>query len=454
MKIAIVGWGLEGQSAFKYFGPEHDYLIVSEQPADNFPQRSDKVKLQFLADTQGHGLRGSVKDLSYLDGIDACDKIIYQPTAIFNLQKVFGDNQHFWAKATTAYDIFSENCPSKNIIGVTGTKGKGTTSTLIAKMLQSSGKSIHIGGNIGTPILDLLPYIKSDDWVVWELANFQLKPASYSPHIAVCLMITEEHLDWHPSMQDYLDAKANIFKHQRSEDIAIYFADNKYSTQIARASLGHKIPYFKKPGAFVREDGMIVIGDNETQIIHKGEVKLLGEHNLQNICAAVTTVWQVTQDMNAIKQVLTDFAGLEHRLEFVREIRGVKFFNDSFAATLSAPVAAMEAIKGTKVMIVGGFDRGLELDSLARAFTDYKDDVRKVLIIGAIGQRLAQALDEAGFRNYELIEDNNLNNIVKQSFEVAQPGDSVILSPGAASFDMFKDFEERGLEFKEAVNNL
>src|SRR6266404_5794461 len=251
MKIGIVGWGLEAQSAYRFFGPEHEYLIVNEARQDDLPPESDKVKVQFLTNPAPPGIGGQVADLSYLQGIENCDKIVYQPTAYFNLQKAFGDNPDFWAKATTVYDIFFENCPTKNIIGITGTKGKGTTSTLIAKILEASGQTVHLGGNIGTPILDFLPDIQPDDWVVWELANFQLKTASHSPHIAVCLMITPEHLDWHPNLGDYLESKTNLFKHQTADDIAIYFADNKYSQQIAEASPGRKIPYFESPGARV-----------------------------------------------------------------------------------------------------------------------------------------------------------------------------------------------------------
>jgi len=270
MKIGIVGWGLESQSAFRYFGPSHDYLIVNESAQDNFPPESNKIKVRFLANKAPIGIPGQVQDLSYLKGIEECDKIIYQPTAYFNLQKVFGDNPEFWKKATTVYDIYFENTPTQNIIGVTGTKGKGTTSTLIAKILEASGKTVHLGGNIGTPILDLLPSIKASDWLVWELANFQLKAASYSPHIAVCLMITEEHLDWHPSMEDYLEAKSNLFRHQKAEDVAIYFAKNEYSKKIAGYSPGKKIPYYEPPGAYIREDGVIVI--DETEVMNKNEV--------------------------------------------------------------------------------------------------------------------------------------------------------------------------------------
>jgi len=450
MKIGIIGWGLEGQSAYRYFGPDHEYLIVNEQPSDKFPT-GDNVKIQFVDKEKGYALRGSVTDLSYLDGIENCDKIVFQPTAYFNLKKVFGNNQDFWAKATTAYDIFSEECPSKNIIGVTGTKGKGTTSTLIAKILQASGKTVHIGGNIGTPILDLLPNIKPGDWVVWELANFQLKPASHSPHIAVCLMITAEHLDWHPSMEDYVQAKSNLFKYQKPDDIAIYLAGNKYSEEAAGVSAGVKIPYFANPGAYVREDGMIVIGEEEAEIIKTHDLKLIGQHNWQNACAAITAIWQITNNVDAIRQVLTSFSGLEHRLELVRELNDVKYYDDSFGTNPDTAAVALAAIIQPVVLIAGGYDRGIPMEPLIAAIL--KDRVKHVIAIGQTGGKIAELLKDKGFKNVTT-GPNNMADIVRAAKEIAEPGDAVLLSPAAASFDMFKNFEVRGSEFKKAVEAL
>ena len=451
MKIGIVGWGKEAQSAFRFFGSQHSYLIVNESAQDNFPSESEKVKVRYLPEKAPTGIGGQVQDLSYLEGIEACDKIVYQPTAYFNLKKYFGDNEEFWAKATTAHDIFFENCPSKNIIGVTGTKGKGTTSTLVAKVLEAQGRSVHIGGNIGTPILDLLPDIKADDWVVWELANFQLKPASHSPHIAVCLMITEEHLDWHPDIQDYIETKANLFKQQKPSDIAIYFAKDENSKQIASSSPGKKVPYFDKPGAFVREDGMIVLGQNELEILHKSEVKLLGEHNLQNICAAATTVFEAVGSLDKARVILSNFSGLEHRLELVRELEDVKYYDDSFATTPDSAIVALKAINEPKIVILGGSDKGLPFERLADEVT--KANVRHALVSGVTAEKISNLLKERGFSNIT-VGLEKMPDIVEAARKLAQPGDVVLLSTGCASFGLFKDYKDRGNQFKEAVRAL
>jgi UDP-N-acetylmuramoylalanine--D-glutamate ligase len=313
-------------------------------------------------------------------------------------------------------------------------------------MLESAGKRIHIGGNIGTPILDLIGQIKRDDWLVWELANFQLKPASYSPHIAVCLMITPEHLDWHPSFEDYIDAKSNLFRHQKETDIAIYFADNEYSQKIANCSPGYKVPYFRDPGAYVRNDGKIVI--NNIEIINKSEVKLLGEHNLQNVCAAITAVWRVTQDQVAIKKVLSSFSGLEHRLEMVRDFEGVKYYDDSFATTPDTAIVAMQAVPEPKILILGGHDKGADYEALADEVTD--SNVKHVIAIGLVGPRIAERLKSRGFS--EVTEGlTDMKSIVQTAKQHAQPGDAVLLSTGTSSFGLFKDYKDRGNQFKQAV---
>lgn len=451
MKIAIVGWGLEGQSAYRYYGPDHEYLIVNEEPRDDFPPESDRIRVQHLPQKAPIGIPGQAQDLSYLRGIDNCDKIVFQPTSYFNLQHVFGDDDRFWAKTTTVYNIFFEACPTKNIIGVTGTKGKGTTSTLIAKLLESAGKTVHLGGNIGTPMLDILPDIREGDWVVWELANFQLKNAEHSPHIAVCLMIVPEHLDWHPSLEDYVEAKANIFRHQKPTDIAIYFADNRYSKKIAGYSPGRKVPYFSSPGARVRQDGMIVIGDHEQEIIHKTKVKLLGEHNLQNICAAATAVFEALGRLNGADSVFASFVGLEHRLEFVREFEGVKYYDDSFGTTPDTVITALKALDQPKILIIGGHDKGDDYEKMASAILDY--DIKHVVAIGVIADRIARTLQSKGFQSVTT-GLTKMPDMIADARKHARPGDAVLLASGTSSFGLFKDYKDRGQQFKQAVRAL
>jgi UDP-N-acetylmuramoylalanine--D-glutamate ligase len=389
--------------------------------------------------------------LSYLDGIEDCDKIVYTPHAVKNLEQKFGTKSSFWHKATTAQHLFFENSPTKNIIGVTGSKGKGTTSTLIAKMLEASGRKVFLGGNIGHVPLDFLSQLTPDSWVVLELANFQLYSLTYSPHIAVCLMITEEHLDWHEDMDEYVEAKGNLFRHQKPDDIAIYFIENEYSQTIAGYSPGHKIPYYKNPGAYVRGERTIVVGDDETEIITKSEVKLLGEHNLQNICAAVTAIWQVTQDVSAIKNVLATFSGLEHRLELIRELNNVKYYDDSFGTTPDTALVAIKAFPQPIVLILGGSDKGIPFSGLVDGVI--KDRVKHVIAIGNTGPVIAEELREKGYK--DITEGlSAMPEIVAKAQEIAEPGDVVLLSTGCASYGLFRDYMDRGEQFKKAVQAL
>ena len=448
MRIGIVGWGLEGQSAYRFYGAEHEYLIVNEEPRDDFPMQDKRTQVQFVATPRTPGLTGNVSDLSYLDGLEFCDKIIYTAPAAKNLEKKFGQDKDFWAKATTIQHIFFQEVRSKNIIGVTGTKGKGTTSTLIYEMLKAFGKRVFLGGNIGVPVLDFVRDVSPDDWVVLELSNFQLYNLTYSPHIAVCLMIVPEHMDWHPNIDEYAEAKANLFRHQKPEDIAIYFADNEYSAKIASYSPGKKIPFFRRPGAYMDDAKVMVDG---SEIIDKSEIKLLGEHNLQNICAALTAVWQVEQNRDAARRALASFSGLEHRLEFAGEIDGVKYIDDSFGTAPETTIVAIKAFEQPKVIILGGSDKGADFTALAQEIKN--SNVRQAIIIGQITDKITQALNNAGFTAITT-GLSSMTEIVDKARELAKPGDVVLLSTGAASFGMFKNYKDRGEQFKQAVAKL
>jgi UDP-N-acetylmuramoylalanine--D-glutamate ligase len=252
-------------------------------------------------------------------------------------------------------------------------------------------------------------------------------------------------------MEEYVTAKQQLFIYQKSDDIAVYYSENPTSLKIVSAGAGWKIPYFDTPGAVVQGSEIVIEGKVVCKV---ADVKLLGAHNLQNVCAAITAFWQVSQDPAAIHWVVSTFTGLDHRLELVREADGIKYFNDSFASAPEATMAAMDAIKGPKVMIVGGYDRGLELTGLAKAIESHKKDLRQVLLIGKSADRLEDEIKAAGFKKYKKMKTKDMESIVKSAKREAKKGDSVVLSPGFASFDMFKNFEDRGLKYKGAVKEL
>jgi UDP-N-acetylmuramoylalanine--D-glutamate ligase len=433
MNVAIVGFGIEGKAAYKYWSDQAAQITICDQ--DTNKQLPDGVEKQLGDD--------------YLKDLDRFD-VIFRTNGL-NPEILLENNPGIADKITTSINEFLRVSPTKHIIGITGTKGKGTTSTLTAKMLETAGEHVLLGGNIGISAFDLLPKASPDTWVVLELSSFQLSDLKYSPAIAVCLMVVPEHLNWHGDMDEYILAKAHLFEHQSPADLAIYYSKNDISRRIAGYSPALKMPYYASPGAFVQNGEIIIAGNT---VCRTDELKLLGEHNWQNVCAALTVVWQVTQNIEAVRSVLTSFSGLPHRLEFVREANGVKYYNDSFAATPDAAMAAMDAIKEPKVMIMGGFDRNLPLDHLAGAIAGHEDDIRKVVIIGASGERFASELEKVGFSKYFTESSKSMEDIVATAKSQAQEGDAVLLSPGFASFDMFKNFEDRGLQFKSAVENI
>jgi len=430
MNIAIVGFNAEGRASYEYFKKQGHHITICDQNA------SLAIPDDVNAQLGPH----------YLDKLDRFDLIVRTPG--LQPSKILEHSPKVKRKITSGTNEFFKACPTKNIIGVTGTKGKGTTSTLIAQILEAAGKRVHLGGNIGVPALSFIDDIKSNDWVVLELSSFQLMDLAYSPPIAVCLMVVSEHMDWHKDMDEYIQAKQNLFAHQTADDIAIYFAENETSRQIASKSTGKKLPYFASPGAYI-EGGFIKI-DNQI-ICQTRELQLLGEHNWQNVCAAITAVWQITKDIDAIRKVVTTFSGLPHRLEFIREVNGVSYYNDSFATTPEAAIVAMNSFEEPKLLILGGSDKGASYDELAQAVANNK--VRAVIVIGETGQKIKLALGAAGYLSV-IDGPDTMQEIVAKAYEYAEPGDVVLLSPGSASFGMFQDYKDRGDQFRQAVQAL
>ena len=461
MRVAILGFSDQEQSEslpiYQYFKTQNADITAFYWGESKLPDEVHKVKIDKSA---------------VIDNLSGFDLIVRGPAV--HPRQIRSDTP-----VTSLTDIFIKESPSKNVVGVTGTKGKGTTSALVAKMLEAQlsthstdaqgrsegtrratsssqgGKKIWLGGNIGKPLLDNLKEIKPEDWIVLEMSAGQLITFTGRIHVGVCLMVVPEHMDWHTDMEEYTNAKANLFKHQSPEDIAIYFAGNETSVRVAGQSPGKKVPYYQKPGAYVRDDGMIVIGDDETEVVHKSEIKLLGEHNLQNICAALTTVSEINPEpvewIDKAKAVLHSFSGLEHRLELVRESEGVKYYDDSFGTTPETAIVALEAFDQPKIVILGGHDKGVSFDKLADKVV--AGNVRHAVLIGDTAPKLEELLKEQDFTDYSL-GPRTMPEIVDVAKHRAQPGDVVLLSTGCASFGLFHDYKDRGNQFKKAVNAL
>lgn len=430
MNIAIVGFDTEGRSSYEYFASRGHTITICDQ--------NTGLKVP-------HGVESVLGD-KYLDDLDRFDLIVR--TAGLQPSKILEKNPGVATKLTSQINEFFKASPTKNIIGVTGTKGKGTTSTLITKMLEAAGKHVYLGGNIGVPPLSFYKKLRPDSWVILELSSFQLIDLQYAPHIGVCLMVVPEHLNWHKDMDEYVAAKSRMFTLQTDQDVAISFADNELSRTIASSGNAVQIPYYAKPGAIVN-DGTIIIGD--TAICRTDELKLLGAHNWQNVCAAVTAAWQVTHDVKAMQHVLTSFSGLEHRLEFVRDFSGIKFYNDSFGTTPETAAVAIESFTEPKVVILGGSDKGADFAVLADTIT--RSNVRQAVVIGDTGPKIIAALEAAGFTDISL-GGTSMESAIATCLRHAKAGDVVLLSTGCASFGMFKDYKDRGNQFKQLVAAL
>lgn len=436
MKIAIVGFATEGQATGVYFARRGHEITVCDQNADvHVPEAYEKQLGE-----------------AYLNDLDRFDVIVR--SAGIPPRVILGENPGVEAKITTAVNEFLAHCPTPNTIGITGTKGKGTTSTLTTKMLEAGGRKVWLGGNIGRSPLEFIDEIKPDDWVVLELSSYQLSDLRHSPHIAACLLVVPEHLDWHADMEDYTNAKKNLFRQQSENDIAIYYSENETSRDIAAVSTGTKLPYYTEPGAHIENDVLVMEG-NAICSVH--DFKLIGKHNWQNACAATTVAWvSGIKDKEVLRTALTSFSGLPHRIESVREADGVAYYNDSFATGVHATIAAVEAIARPKVLIIGGYDRMLPLAHFAKFIAGQPAETfRHVLVIGASGPRMGAELRKAGFDNFTVdTKSHTMDAVVAHARQFARPSDAVLLSPGFASFDMFKNFEERGNLFRDTVNAL
>ncbi len=429
MKIALLGYGLEGESAYKYYsgiytGAEFVIYDNAEVPKYEIPEG-----VEFI---------GSAKDFHDIDA----DIVVKTPA-------ITPEDVSSRGKVTSVTREFFDACHVP-IIGVTGTKGKGTTCTLIAKMLEASGKKAWLVGNIGKPALDVLSQIQDDDIVVYELSSFQLWDIKKSPETAVVLLIEPDHLNVHSSMDEYVQAKANIAKYQKPNDNIIYHPTNSHSAEIANQSDGNKQRYNTPEGAYVKGE-YIMIADQTICSIK--EVGLLGAHNLENITAAVTAAWHYTHDIAAIAKVITEFKGLPHHTELVRELDGVRYYDDSFSSAPAATVAAVKSFEAPEIVIVGGFEKNADFDDLVAAIKS-QSNIKKLILMGETSPRIAKLLEENGEMRFEVDQTKDFKQIVARASELSEPGDVVLLSPGCASFDMFENFYKRGEIFQDLVNAL
>jgi len=444
VKIALLGYGDQGKSALEYWNDGKNQLTVCDR--NTGLQLPDSVGGQLGTD--------------YLNDLDQFDMLVRTPALHPNdIVAANPDAPHILEKVTTVTNEFFRVCPTKNIIGVTGTKGKGTTSSLITNILKAAGKPVHLGGNIGIPPLDLLKdNIQPNDWVVLELANFQLIDLKFAPKIGVCVMVAPEHLNWHTDMDEYVISKQQLFAHQTVHDLAVFNRANAHSKDVAAVSPATKISYeVPGPGAEPTTlTGAYLKGDtiymNDIEVCKASGIALLGRHNIENVCAAIATTWEViNRNPAVVKQVIGSFTGLEHRLELVREVNGIKYYDDSFGTTPETAIVAMQAFDAPKVVILGGASKEVSFTVLAQVVASH--NVRAVVLVGDTANEMEQNLKTAGYDNI-VAGGDTMQSIVEAAQSEAQPGDIVLLSTGCASFGLFRNYKDRGEQFQTVVNAL
>jgi len=429
MNIAIAGYGIEGRANYDYWNMESNELtIVDERDSlDDLPEGAKTIL--------GPGAFSELKEF---------DMVLR--TAGLSPSKIQTDGI-IW----TSTNEFFAKCPAK-IIGVTGTKGKGTTSSLIAAMLREAGKTVHLVGNIGLAALTVLDTIQPDDIVVFEMSSFQLWDLDKSPNVAVITPIHADHLDVHENFDDYVAAKANIVRFQSDQDIVIANADNETAQSIALTSFAKQLSYPTGNAGHVVNEKFFV---GETEICTIAELKIPGKHNIENTCAALTAAWHFSQDVAAMTRAIATFKGLPHRIKFVRELDGVEYYDDSYSSAPSASIAAIRSFVEPKILILGGYDKGIDFRNLANEI-ESRDSIKKILLIGQTRTQLASSLRDAGVESsrFEVIDSTDFSQIVTHAKDSAAPGDVVLLSPACASFGMFKNFADRGEQFIQLVESL
>ncbi len=448
-KVAIIGLGVSNI-------PLIDYMYDKKAKVTVFDDREeDKIPKEIINKIKEYKFETSFgkNNLSKLKGFD----IIFRSPSCMPTKPELEEEAKRGAKVTTEIEMLMEMCPAK-IIGVTGSDGKTTTTSLIYEILKKAGYNTYLGGNIGTPLFTKLEEMKSEDIVVLELSSFQLMGMKISPHIGVITNITPNHLNIHKDYEEYIDAKKNIFKYQNENDIVILNYDNEITRNAAKEAMS-KVVFFshkeKLENGFIVDEKIIKECEDDIRkhIIDTKDIILRGEHNFENVATALAaTKTLVSQDI-AVKAI-KEFKPVEHRLEFVRELDRVKWYNDSVSSSPTRTIAGLSSFDEEIILIAGGYDKNLDYTPIAKPIVE---KVKKLILIGQTSNKIYECVkSEAEKQNVkiDIYMCSSLKETVTLAKRIAKPSQVVLFSPASASFDMFKNFADRGEQFKKLVNEL
>ena len=432
-KIAIIGLGVSNL-------PLLDYLY--NLGCKDVVLFNDK---EISVDVSKYGYQVYEGD-GYLDHLVGFDIIFRAPGCLPSQEELVREKER-GAYITTEVEEVLKLSPAKTI-GVTGSDGKTTTTTLIDLVLRSNGYKTYLGGNIGVPLFTKIGEMTKDDVVVLELSSFQLMDMDVSPDIAVITNISPNHLDKHKDYQEYIDAKKCIFKNN-DNGILVLNHDNEITNKFTSSREIRYFSRYEETNAFYVMNGMICYKGKE--VFDTKKLHIRGVHNHENICACMSAVIDMV-DMEKSFQAISEFKGVEHRLEFVREVDGVKWYNDSVSSSPTRTIAGLNSYNERIVLIAGGYDKNLDYTPLARPILD---KVSKLILFGATKNKIYDAvMKEKSSEDIEIYVEDGLDEVIARAREVAVPGEVVLFSPASASFDMFKNFADRGDKFKEKVRSL
>lgn len=444
--ILLVGLAKTGIATLKFLEKMSANIIVhdmktEEQLSNIIEELNDLKSVKYILGKE-------------IENVENIDLVIVSPgvpldTPLFD--KIRSKNIEIIGDIELAYRYNS----SAKIIGITGTNGKTTTTSLVGEIMKRINEKTYIVGNIGNPIMDMVELIDKDTTMVAELSSFQLESISqYKPHVSAVLNITPDHLNRHKTIENYIDAKANIFKNQNKDDFTVLNYDD-ISVRELSTRLNSNVVFFSRKetlenGICLDEDNNIVINKNNVSeiVINKDEVSLPGNHNLENIMAAIAIFDSIKADMNIVTEVLRTFGGVEHRQEFVKEVDGIKFVNDSKATNPDSTIKAVESYKTPVILIAGGMDKGGDFYEVLDVIKN--STVKALVLLGETANTIEKQANEKEFKGL-IIKTKSMKDAVKVSKQIAKVGDTVLLSPACASWDMYPNFEARGLDFKNNI---
>lgn len=443
-KVGVVGIGVSNI-------PLIHFLVELQAVVTAFDKKTHSLLGQVASDFEKNGVK-LVLGEDYLNDLTGFDVIFKTPSMRIDdpaLLKAKEEGTYI----TSEMEEFIKYCPAKTF-GVTGSDGKTTTTSIIYNILKKEGYKTWVGGNIGTPLFANIEEISKDDKVVLELSSFQLMTMTVSTDVAVVTNLSPNHLDIHKDMEEYIDAKKNIFKYQSHGNVLVLNKDNALTYELRKECKG-KIKYFSvidkiEDGAYFQDDSLFIMNK---LVCSRDEIKLKGMHNVENLLTAFCAV-EDEVSVESMKYVATTFMGVPHRIEFVREIEGVKYYNDSMASSPTRTIASLKAFEKPVILIAGGYDKQIPFEPLAEGAYS---NIKKLVLVGATKYKIKEVFQHILKEkkvSLEIILAENFNEAIYSAKMIADPGDVVVLSPACASFDMFQNFEVRGNKFKEIVMSL